>query len=119
MLGEAIGQLALLVDGGLEQQQLLARGQLAAHQQVRDLLEPETALAEYVLHEVFDIVAAERQVAVNRHLAVVGDDVTVDVGDIGDTRHNARAIGVAQATLHARAREETRVDCIRLFKMGI
>ncbi len=119
MLGEAVRQLALLVDGLFKKEQLFTRGQLAAHEKVGDLLETEAAFAKYVLHQVFDIVAAESQMTFNRGFAVIGNDVAVNIRNVRDAGDHARSIGIAQAALDDVRIEIGRIHLVRLLKIGI
>ena len=115
--GEAVGQLALGIDHLHEAGQTLAGGQLAHEQQVGHLLVGEAALGIQIAQQIIDIVAAQAQASLGRHLLAVGHYITVHVGHVGHARQHAGPIGVAQTALHVVGLIMLGVDGVHLVEV--
>ena len=116
---EAVGQFALVVDGGHEFLKLRLSGQVAAHQQVRDLFISEPTVVAGAAHQVVDIVTAQRQLTGNGHLLTVGKHVAVNIRDVRYARDDAGAVGVAQAALHIESLVVVGIDAIDLYDVVV
>ena len=81
--------------------QLRLGGQGAEQEQVGGLLIAKAALGHEAANEVLNIDASIDELAVHRDLLSVLDIVAADVADLGDARHHAGAVSVAQAALDA------------------
>ena len=76
ILGEVVRQRALQTDDVLELLELAARRQLAAHEQIADLLEAEAVLALETVDEIIYIIAPVGQAAFDRLTLALVDDIT-------------------------------------------
>ena len=103
-------QRAVHTELAVEIGQLLSVRQLAEHQQKRRFLKAEPPAGEKILHQRLDGVAAVIQLARAGHAPAVLLPAGHDLADLGQTRHNAHAVHVAQAPLDVIAGIIVRVD---------
>ena len=114
---ESVGQLALGIDHFHEPVETLLRRQLSHEQQIGHLFESEAARRIQIAQKVVQVVAAQAQGALGRHLLAVGHHIAVNVGDVGHAREHARAVGVAQAALHIVGGIQRRIDGVHLVEV--
>ena len=112
VLGEVVGQGALHADHVLELLQLAVGRQVAAHQQIADLLEAETVVFFQTVDKVIDVVAAIGQAALDGFAFALVQDVAVNVAEVGRTDQNAGAVRITQAALDAVAGEQVGRDLV-------
>ena len=107
---EAIGQVALGGNKVVEGFQLLGRRKLARHKQVRRFLEAETVFSNSMVDQIGNTVAAIRQASAVGNFIALRNNVAMHVRDIRNANHNARAVGIAQASLDIVSGVITRID---------
>ena len=73
---------------------------MAKNKQPGHLFKPEAVLLLAALDNVLDVDAPVSQLAFVRDFVAVGDEVTVYVAHMGQARHHAGAIGIAQAPFY-------------------
>ena len=79
----------------LELLELAARRQLAAHEQIADLLEAEAILALETVNEIIYVIAPVGQAAFDRLALALVEDVAVYVAEVGRADQNAGAVRVS------------------------
>ena len=99
-----------LNDEVVEGFQLLGRRKLARHKQVRRFLEAETVFGDSVVDQIGNAVAAIRQAAAIGNFIALGNNVAMHVRDIRNANHNARTVGIAQASFDIVSGVITRID---------
>jgi hypothetical protein len=68
-------------------------------QEIRRLLEAEPLLLHKARYQIIDVDPPVDELSGHRHFFPVLDIVALDVADLGQTRHDARAVGVPEAPL--------------------
>ena len=97
---EIFGQLPVFKQQPADPVILGPGGQVAEDQQPHHLLKTKPVLLFAATDDVLHIDAPVSQLALVGDLVAVGDQVAVDVAHMGQPRHHAGAICVAQAALH-------------------
>ena len=100
ILGEILGQFPVLVEDLADPIVLTPVGQLAENQKPNHFLEAKTILRFAAPNDIFHVNSPIGELALVRDLITVGDEITVNITHVGQARHDASAIGVAQAPLH-------------------
>ena len=100
ILGEVGRQGAQLGEHMVEIRQLFSGGQSPEEEQIGRLLKAEPPLGHKAVDQVLDTDAPVDEPALHGYSLAVLDVVALDVADLGDAGHNARAVGVAEAPLN-------------------
>ena len=99
VVDEAARQVAVRVDRRAEALELGGRRQVAREQKVCDFLVAGTPFGNCPVHQVLDVVAANRQASLVGNLHAFVGEVAVYVRNGGDAGDDARAVCVSQAAL--------------------
>ena len=96
-LGKAVRQLARLTHDAVEAGKLILRGQIAHKQQIRYLLEAESAGLAVRLDNIVQLDAAIIQPPGGGHSLAVLQQVALYAADLGDADQHAGTVAVTQA----------------------
>ena len=118
VLGEPVGQSAVLRQDAGEALQLPPGGQRAQQQQIGGLLKTEAVLAHKAADQVLHIDAPVNQPAGHGGLLPVLDVVALDIADLGDSRQHAGAVGVAQPALYIEPLVKRWIDLVMFLKFA-
>jgi hypothetical protein len=99
VLGEVVGQGAVLGQNAAKSPQFLPLGQLPEQQQIGRLLKAEAVIGAEAGDDITDFDAPVKELALHGDLLAVLHIVAPDVADLGHSRHHAGAVGVAQTPL--------------------
>ena len=96
VLGKIFGQLSAFAEDFSESVKLFPCGQLAEKQQPGNLLKAEMARGGAALDNLGNVDSPIGKLALVGNTRPVGKIISVDVAYAGQTRHNARAVGIAK-----------------------
>ena len=101
VLGEAGGQAAGVGQQVVELGQLILGGQVTEKEQEGGFLKAEAILGGEIMDQIPQVVATVLQDTLHGVLIALADHVTVGRADAGHARHNAGAVHLTEAALHA------------------
>ena len=116
ILGEVGRQGAQLGEHMVEIRQLFSGGQSPEEEQIGRLLKVEPPLGHKAVDQVLDTDAPVDEPALHGDPLAVLDVVALDVADLGDAGHNARAVGVAEAPLNVDMLVMGGIDIVMLLE---